>query len=49
MFVFLALVFGLGFVILGIGSDKGPGIGALLRPCAPVPERSQHQTLDGPL
>ena len=31
MFVFLALVFGLGFVIFGIGSDQGTGIGDLLR------------------
>jgi tetratricopeptide (TPR) repeat protein len=31
MFVFLALVFGLGFVIFGIGSDQGTGIGDILR------------------
>lgn len=31
MFVFLALVFGLGFVVFGIGSDQGTGIGDLLR------------------
>ena len=31
MFVFLALVFGLGFLIFGIGSDQGTGIGDLLR------------------
>jgi len=31
MFVFLALVFGLGFVLFGIGSDQGTGIGDLLR------------------
>ena len=31
MFVFLALVFGLGFVIFGIGSDQGTGIGDLIR------------------
>jgi tetratricopeptide (TPR) repeat protein len=31
MFVFLALVFGLGFVIFGIGSDQGTGVGDLFR------------------
>lgn len=31
MFVFLALVFGVGFVAFGIGSDQGTGIGDLLR------------------
>lgn len=31
MFVFLALVFGLGFVVFGIGSDQGTGIGDILR------------------
>jgi Flp pilus assembly protein TadD len=31
MFVFLALAFGLGFVIFGIGSDQGTGIGDILR------------------
>ena len=31
MFVFLALVFGLGFIIFGIGSDAGTGIGDILR------------------
>ena len=31
MFVLLALVFGLGFVIFGIGSDQGTGIGDILR------------------
>jgi len=31
MFVLLALIFGLGFVIFGIGSDQGTGIGDLLR------------------
>ena len=31
MFVFLALVFGLGFVIFGVGSDTGTGIGDLFR------------------
>ncbi len=31
MFVFLALVFGLGFVVFGIGSDTGTGIGDILR------------------
>jgi Tfp pilus assembly protein PilF len=31
MFVFLALAFGLGFVVFGIGSDQGTGIGDLLR------------------
>ena len=31
MFVLLALVFGLGFVVFGIGSDQGTGIGDLLR------------------
>ncbi|HZG36688.1 MAG TPA: tetratricopeptide repeat protein [Gaiellaceae bacterium] len=31
MFVFLALVFGLGFVVFGIGSDQGTGIGDLFR------------------
>lgn len=31
MFVFLALVFGLGFVIFGIGSDQGTGIGDVFR------------------
>ncbi len=31
MFVFLALVFGLGFVLFGIGSDQGTGIGDILR------------------
>lgn len=31
MFVFLALVFGLGFLIFGIGSDQGTGIGDILR------------------
>jgi tetratricopeptide (TPR) repeat protein len=31
MFVFLALVFGLGFVIFGIGSDQGTGIGDIIR------------------
>jgi len=31
MFVFLALVFGLGFVVFGIGSDQGTGIGDLIR------------------
>jgi tetratricopeptide (TPR) repeat protein len=31
MFVFLALVFALGFVVFGIGSDQGTGIGDLLR------------------
>lgn len=30
MFVFLALVFGLGFVVFGIGSEAGTGIGDLL-------------------
>ena len=31
MFVFLALALGLGFVILGIGSDQGTGLGDLFR------------------
>ena len=31
MFVFLALVFGLGFVVFGIGSDQGTGVGDLFR------------------
>ena len=31
MFVFLALVFGLGFVVFGVGSDQGTGIGDLFR------------------
>jgi tetratricopeptide (TPR) repeat protein len=31
MFVFLALVFGLGFLIFGIGSDSGTGIGDIIR------------------
>jgi tetratricopeptide (TPR) repeat protein len=31
MFVFLALVFGLGFLIFGIGSDQGTGIGDIIR------------------
>lgn len=31
VFVFLALAFGLGFVIFGIGSDQGTGIGDILR------------------
>ncbi len=31
MFVFLALVFGLGFVIFGVGSEAGTGIGDLFR------------------
>lgn len=31
MFVFLALVFGLGFVVFGVGSDTGTGIGDLFR------------------
>ncbi len=31
MFVFLALVFGAGFVIFGIGANQGTGIGDLLR------------------
>ena len=31
MFVFLALVFGIGFVAFGIGSDQGTGIGDILR------------------
>jgi tetratricopeptide (TPR) repeat protein len=31
MFVLLALIFGLGFVIFGIGSDQGTGIGDILR------------------
>jgi tetratricopeptide (TPR) repeat protein len=31
MFVFLALVFGLGFVVFGIGSDQGTGIGDVFR------------------
>ena len=31
MFVFLALAFALGFVVFGIGSDQGTGIGDLLR------------------
>lgn len=31
MFVLLALVFGLGFVVFGIGSDQGTGIGDLFR------------------
>jgi tetratricopeptide (TPR) repeat protein len=31
MFVFLALVFGLGFVIFGVGSVQGTGIGDILR------------------
>jgi tetratricopeptide (TPR) repeat protein len=31
MFVFLALVFGVGFVAFGIGSDQGTGIGDILR------------------
>jgi cytochrome c-type biogenesis protein CcmH/NrfG len=31
MFVFLALVFGLGFVIFGVGSDVQTGLGDLLR------------------
>ena len=31
MFVFLALVFGGGFVIFGVGSDQGTGIGDLFR------------------
>ena len=29
MFVFLALIFGLGFVVFGVGSDQGTGIGDL--------------------
>jgi tetratricopeptide (TPR) repeat protein len=31
MFVFLALVFGLGFIVFGIGSAAGTGIGDILR------------------
>jgi len=31
MFVFLALIFGLGFVVFGVGSDQGTGIGDLFR------------------
>ncbi len=31
MFVFLALAMGLGFVVFGIGSDQGTGIGDILR------------------
>lgn len=31
MFVLLALIFGLGFIIFGIGSDQGTGIGDILR------------------
>lgn len=31
MFVFLALVFGLGFVVFGVGSSGGTGIGDILR------------------
>jgi tetratricopeptide (TPR) repeat protein len=31
MFVFLALVFGLGFVVFGVGSEAGTGIGDLFR------------------
>ncbi len=31
VFVLLALIFGLGFVIFGIGSDQGTGIGDILR------------------
>jgi tetratricopeptide (TPR) repeat protein len=31
MFVFLALVFALGFVVFGVGSDQGTGIGDLFR------------------
>ena len=31
MFVFLALVFGLGFVVFGVGSDQGTGIGDVFR------------------
>lgn len=31
VFVFLALVFGLGFVVFGVGSDQGTGIGDILR------------------
>ncbi len=31
MFVFLALIFGLGFVVFGVGSSGGTGIGDILR------------------
>jgi tetratricopeptide (TPR) repeat protein len=31
MFVFLALIFGLGFVIFGVGANQGTGIGDILR------------------
>jgi tetratricopeptide (TPR) repeat protein len=53
MFVFLALVFGLGFVIFGVGSDVQGGLGDLFRGSgvtsdAPSVEEAQERVAEQP-
>jgi tetratricopeptide (TPR) repeat protein len=53
MFVFLALVFGLGFVIFGVGSDVQGGLGDLFRDAgvdtnAPSVEEAQERVAENP-